>query len=269
MPYGPLRGSTEEQLTVLKMAKEVFLKMDTKTLPGRLPWPTLWHTDLHMGNIYVSDEEPTQIVSLIDWQSTVVSPLCYQVRFPEFISVGEDYKLGFDIPTLPENIDEMDDDDQAIVRFNHKQTMMGKAYEAASGFKDKNIFKAIRLPPLFRQLFLRCGEAREEGIVPLRICLIAIADVWKEAGFSGDCPFNFSQDKIEIYQQEFQEYRDHHKIYELAREYLGTDADGWIAPNDDFEEKQQRNIDLLEICIAHCAEYGNSAEEMRKIWPYQ
>jgi len=268
VPHGPPRGSTKEQLAVLKMAKEVFLKMNVKTLPGRLPWPTLWHTDLHMGNIYVSDEEPTQIVSLIDWQSIVVSPLFYQVRFPEFISIGEDYELGSEIPTLPENIDEMDDDDQAIVRFKHKQTMMGKAYEAASGFKNKNVFKSIRLPPLFRQLFLRCGEAWEEGIVPLRACLIAIADVWNEAGFSGDCPCNFSKDEIEKYQHEFQKYRDHHKIYELAQEYLGTGTDGWIAPDDDFEEKQQRNKELLEICIAHCAEYGKSAEEMRKIWPY-
>ncbi|KAH8696934.1 hypothetical protein GQ44DRAFT_832367 [Phaeosphaeriaceae sp. PMI808] len=169
---------------------------------------------------------------------------------------------------LLENVDEIDDDDQAIARFKHKQTMMGKAYEAASSFKNKNIFKSIRLPPLFQQLFLRCGEAWEEGIVPLRVCLIAIADVWNEAGFSGDCPCNFSKDEIEKYQQEFQGYRDHHKIYELAWEYLGTDADGWIAPDDDFEEKQQRNKELLEICIAHCAEYGKSAEEMRKIWPY-
>jgi hypothetical protein len=221
-----------------------------------------------MGNIYVSDDDPTQIVSLIDWQSIVVSPLFYQVRFPEFISIGEDFELGNEVPTLPENIDEMDDDDQAIVRFKHKETMMGKAYEAASGFKNKNVFKAIRLPPLFRQLFLRCREAWEEGIVPLRACLITMADVWNEAGFSADCPCNFSKDEVEKYQQEFQEYRDHHKIYELAREYLGTDTDGWIAPDDDFEEKQQRNKGLLEICIAHCAKYGKSAEEMRKIWPY-
>jgi hypothetical protein len=268
VPYGPPRGSAEEQLAVLAMAKEVFLKMDAKTLPGRLPWPTLWHTDLHMGHIFVSDEEPTQIASLIDWQSVVISPLFYQVRFPEFISIGEDYELGYEIPTLPENIDEMDDDDQAIIRFKHKQTMMGKAYEAASGFKNKKVFKSLRLPPLFRQLFLRCGEAWEEGIVPLRACLIAIADVWNEAGFCGACPCNFSVDETEKYQQEFHEYSDHHRIYELAREYLGTDADGWIAPDDDFEEKQQRNKELLDICIAHCAEYGKSAEEMRKIWPY-
>ncbi|KAL5427990.1 hypothetical protein PMIN04_000937 [Paraphaeosphaeria minitans] len=111
IPYGPPRGSIEEQLAALEIAKEVFLKMDAKTLPGRLPWLTVWHTDLHMGNIYVSDEEPTQIVSLIDWQSIMISPLFYQVRFPEFISIGEDYELRSEIPTLPENINEIDNDD--------------------------------------------------------------------------------------------------------------------------------------------------------------
>lgn len=253
---------------MMKLAKEVFSKMDERTFPGRFPWPTMWHANLHMRNIFVSAEDPTQIVSLIDWQSVVVSPLFYQVRFPEFISIGKDYELGSEIPTLPENINDMDDDNQEIVRYKHKQTMMGKAYEAASGFKNKNVFKALRLTPLSRQLFLRCGEAREEGVVPLRACLIAIADVWNKTGFSGDCPCNYSEDEIQKYEQEFQDYRDHHKIYELAREYLGTDSDGWIAPDDDFEEKQQRNKELLEICIAHCAEYGKSAEEMRRIWPY-
>lgn len=136
-------------------------------------------------------------------QSTVVSPLFYQVRFPEFISIGEGYKLGFEVPTLPENIDEMDKDDQAIIRYRHKQTMMGKAYEAASGFKNHEIFRSLRIPPLFRKLFFRCGEAWEEGIVPLRTWLTAIADIWHEAGFSGACPCKFSDKKLEKYQQEF------------------------------------------------------------------
>lgn len=250
------------------MAKEVFLKMDADTLPGRFAWPTLWHTDLHLGNIYVSDEDPTQVVSLIDWQSIVVAPLFYQVRFPELITIGEDYELGNEVPTLPENIDEMDEDDQAIVRFKHKQTMMGKGYEAASGFKNKNVLRALRLHPVFRQLFLRCGEVCEEGIVPLRTCLIRIAELWTDTGFSGDCPFNFTEDEIENYQHEFQEYHDHRKFYELVRELLDTDADGWVAPDVDFEEMQKHNKELFEMFIAHGADYGKSAEEMQKVWPY-
>ncbi|GME52246.1 hypothetical protein PMIN01_08113, partial [Neofusicoccum parvum] len=203
--YGPPRGSVQEQLTVLEMAKVVFSRMDPQSLPGCLECPTLWHTDLHMGNIYVSDKDPTQIVSLIDWQSIVASPLFYQVRFPAVVRIDENYELGTEVPTLPHNINQMDADDEEIARFKHKQIIM--------------------------------------------------AETWDESGFSGDCPLKFNKDETAKNQQDFEEYRDYHKIHELAREYLDTDADGWIAPDDDFEMKQQRNKELLGFFIAHCAEY--------------
>lgn len=268
VPDGLPRVSPEEQVGVLRMAQEVFSKMDEKTLPGRFSWPTLWHTDLHSGNIFVSDKEPTQITSLIDWQSNATSPLFYQVRFPVVMTIGDDYELGHDVPTLPDNIDEMDEDDQAILKFKHKYTMMAKAYEAASGFKNKNVFKSLRLPPCFRKLFLRCEEAWEEGVVPLRMSLIDIAEIWNEAGFSGDCPYQFSEEQMQQYRWDFQCYQDYHRIFEIARKGLNTDSDGWVAPGDDFEEKRRQNEELLEACVADCADFYKTAEEIRKMWPY-
>lgn len=268
VPWGPPRGSIEEQITLLKMAKRVFPKMSPQSQPGHVPWPTLWHSDLHMGNIYVSDKDPTRIASLIDWQSIVVAPLFYQVRFPRFIEMDEDYELGPEVPTLPEDIDQMDPDDQDTTRYKHKQTLMTKAYEAGSGLTNKNIYKALHLPHFSRQLFVRCGSDWEDGAVPLRACLIAIAETWNEAGFPGDCPLHFSEADIERHQQEFQEYRNYHDIHELAQRCLGTDADGWIHPDDDFEMKQQRNKELLKSFLDHCAEHGESAEEVRNVWPF-
>ncbi|CAG5150661.1 uncharacterized protein ALTATR162_LOCUS2734 [Alternaria atra] len=91
---GAPRGSLDEQIAVLNMAKEVMSRIHERTLIGKVSEPVLWHTDLHMGNIYVSEESSEKIVSLIDWQSIVVSPLFLQARFPEFLSVDEDYPLG-------------------------------------------------------------------------------------------------------------------------------------------------------------------------------
>jgi hypothetical protein len=126
--------------------------MDTNTPPGLFLWQTIWHDDLQMENIYVSDEESTQIVSFIDCQFIEISPLSYLVRLVEFISIGEDPELRDEVSTSRDNIDKMDAD-QAIVRFKHKQTIMGKAYEAAGRFKNKNVVKFLLLPPLFRQFF--------------------------------------------------------------------------------------------------------------------
>ena len=65
--YCPPRDSLSEQHAALQMAREVMLRLDSGTLIDKVSQPILWHTDLHMGNVFVSDTEPTKIVSLIDW----------------------------------------------------------------------------------------------------------------------------------------------------------------------------------------------------------
>jgi hypothetical protein len=46
----------------------------------------LWHTNLHLGNIFVSPDDPTTIKAIIDWQSSQVTPLFIQARFPDFLT---------------------------------------------------------------------------------------------------------------------------------------------------------------------------------------
>jgi len=92
--------STEEQLAVLEMTRKVMSMLDTGTLIDKFSKPTLWHTDLHMGNIFVSDEDPTKVVSIIDWQSISVSPLLLQADFAKLINVSEDFTLGSPLPQL-------------------------------------------------------------------------------------------------------------------------------------------------------------------------
>ncbi|KAI9732696.1 MAG: hypothetical protein M1818_007430 [Claussenomyces sp. TS43310] len=52
----------------------------------------LWHDDLHVANIFVNPSKHTEIVGLIDWQSTDLSPLYYHARRP--------YIIDYDIPPI-------------------------------------------------------------------------------------------------------------------------------------------------------------------------
>ncbi|EEP81246.1 predicted protein [Uncinocarpus reesii 1704] len=63
------RSSEEEANDLLPAMKLVELLESRHTELSSLSRPILWHTDLHLGNIYVADNDPTQIVSIIDWQS--------------------------------------------------------------------------------------------------------------------------------------------------------------------------------------------------------
>lgn len=52
--------------------------------------PTLLHPNFHMRNIYVSVEDPTVIMGLIDWQSTSIEPaFIYANEPPDFASLLE------------------------------------------------------------------------------------------------------------------------------------------------------------------------------------
>ncbi|RYO15711.1 hypothetical protein AA0111_g11632 [Alternaria arborescens] len=266
---GVPRGSLDEEITVLKMAKEVMSRLNERTLMGKVSEPVLWHTDLHMGNIYVSEQNPEEIVSLIDWQSVVVSPLFLQARFPEFLTVGEDYVLGtMELPKLPPNFDEMDAEDKKFAEHNLKEAKLAKIYEISSKSKNIRGWKALQVPLFIRELFIRCAEASEEGVVPLRACLIEYAANWEEIGFEGECPISFSEEELKRHEQQFEEYSKYHEILKWARGILGTDVEGWLMPMLDIEEARKKSDELLEEFVRRCDQYNMTPERMREIWPY-
>ncbi|KAF1962211.1 hypothetical protein CC80DRAFT_435048 [Byssothecium circinans] len=265
---GPPRGSLDEQLAALRMAREVMSRLDSGTLIDKVSQPVLWHADLHRGNIYVSNEDPRKIVSLIDWQSITVAPIFLQARFPEFLSVDEDFVLDSEMPTLPPHYDQMNADDKEIADFKLLQAKLAKAYEVTSAVYNNRAYKALFLPQFLRELFVRSGEVSEEGEVPLRACLIEVYLAWNDIGFTGSFPFSFTDEDIQKHEDQFQEYRNFHRVQEIARKFLDTDSEGWISPRLDFATKQRQNRDLLQLIMSRSKEYNMSPEEVRKIWPF-
>jgi Phosphotransferase enzyme family len=58
---------------------------------------TLWHKDLSLQNIMVSDGDDPQILSLLDWQNTCIGPL--YVQFCEPTSLQLDFLLPDENPS--------------------------------------------------------------------------------------------------------------------------------------------------------------------------
>lgn len=52
--------------------------------------PTLLHPDIHKRNIFVSEDEPSQVTAIIDWQSTSIEPtFVYGIGTPDFLEDPE------------------------------------------------------------------------------------------------------------------------------------------------------------------------------------
>ncbi|KAJ9196693.1 hypothetical protein DTO164E3_6223 [Paecilomyces variotii] len=262
------QGSAKEQVHLLESAISLMRMLDAHPTLIKSGQPTLWHTDLHMGNIYVAPNESSHIVSMIDFQSLSVLPAFLQAQWPIFLKPPHGYIKGLVQPKLPDEFDELDEDSKLLAQREWSQAKLAKAYEVSTYLEDRVAHEAMmNVPRVFRELFIRCGEVSEVGVIPLRACLIEIFQNWSTLGFTGQCPFSFTEEEIDTHEQQFLEYQAWHEVQRLAWECLDTDAEGWVAPEVDIAEKRKQNKELLSMFIERMAG-ERSPEEAMKMWPF-
>lgn len=222
-----------------------------------------------MGNIFVAPDECSSIVSLIDFQSTSILPAFLQAQWPIFLRPPQnyDYVKGIFQPKLPDDFDSLDEESKIIALREWSQVKLAKAYEVSTYLQNRVAHDAMNVPRVFRELFTRCGEVFEVGIIPLRACLIEILQNWSSLGFSGKCPFSFSEEELDAHERQFAEYQAWHEAQALAEECLDTDAEGWIAPQLDIKEKRRQNEELMSLYVERVAG-EKSAEEAKAMWPF-
>ena len=264
------RGDIEEQTELLQATESIMQLLDSnEILKGEASRPTLWHTDLHMGNIFVTPDECSKITCLIDFQSISVLPAFLQAKWPVFLRPPQnsDYEEGMVEVKVRDDFDTLDEDGKMLARSEWLQAKLAKAYEVSTVLENKPAYRAMTVPRVFRELFLRCGEVSEVGVLPLRACLIELFHSWSDLGFSGECPVSFTQEQVDAHKRQFSEYEAWNQVQSLAQQCLGTDAEGWIAPGLDVNEKRKQNEQLLAMYIESVA--GEmSADEARAVWPF-
>ncbi len=266
-----LHGTKDECESVLNSARKVIPYMAGLPALQQTSAPSLWHPDLHMGNIFVSEADHAEITSLIDWQSACVSPLFLQPRWPIFLTpltpLGfEDMKEG--VPKLPENFDQLDAGDKALAMYEMANATCSKAYMAATFLQNRKAYTArFSVKESLQGFFADIGDTKQDGIVPLKVHLFKIFLGWESMGFTDPCPLRFTSVEIDSLNRQSDEYARFQEIQTIAKRYLGTDFEGWIAPSLDFAEKEAQNRTLLELVVENF-KCQISAEEVRAIWPF-
>lgn len=136
-PSAFLHGSTEEHLSLLEVTERVMpiIAGNSKLLDNSQP--IMWHTDLHMGNIFVSKDDPEEVTGFIDWQNTSINPFFLQARWPAFLNPPQDYQEGQVMPNLPKGFEQMDDEEKEIALYNKAKATWSKAYEVANYLNDR------------------------------------------------------------------------------------------------------------------------------------
>ena len=237
------QGSPETHLALLESARAVLKQMAMNSRFCSSASPLLFHPDLHMRNIFVSEDDPSVITSIIDWQGTSVEPaFWYSDEVPDFATGSE---------------------------------LCTKAFELSSQFLTPKLSGPRLMDEGLFRPFRCCYRTWKDGAVALRHELIETARLWEELGFEGRCPFALpTLDELANHAKEY-------KLFEAAQtlrtdlcSLLNTASDGWVPP-ENWKETQSTHKELFDGMLQAVVSNPNVDDEpvkdeltLRAIWPF-
>ncbi|KDQ15000.1 hypothetical protein BOTBODRAFT_625693 [Botryobasidium botryosum FD-172 SS1] len=185
-------------------------------LPPELLPLTLWHTDLHEGNVVVEPDGFPGITGIIDWQNTWIGPRFIQAKFaPLFAYEGTLFDpRKHKPPEWPSNFDELDEEEKAEWKEQFFSLARHKLYEISLRTRHQEHRSVLTYPHLKTMVLLFHSASRTwtDGLVSLRQALIKVAAHWETiAGPGVHCPLSFGEAELE----------DHEEIYARLGLYEG------------------------------------------------
>jgi hypothetical protein len=268
----------EAKLSVL----QDFLKVAAYILPKRdsLNAGVIWHNDLHSDNIFVDEANPSQITSIIDWQAVSVYPMFLRVHHPSLIDHDGPKVEGFTKPSLPENMEELDPQEQRAARDLFLAQLLWVFYETQVQKEAPDLLHAFRcLDTLPGQMFGLIGSVFDDGEAHIQSLLADVAEdeIWRKLVGTDDrgnpnvpCPLKYSQDDLERQRLEYAKWeRDIERkaqILDAVGAYTGWN--GAVSP-DEYEEVAKRLEDAKRDFLGREARTLEERERWEKVWPFK
>lgn len=153
--------------------------------------PTLWHSDLHLKNIYV-DLNTETIADIIDWQNTTVAPLLLQAKVPRMARHITPLPLGWVMPEKPECYETLSEKDKLKADRLYERAFCHKYYEVCTAKKNPQHCAAISHNGTWKSLLILpmksiSGAWSSREVFRLRSSLMDVVDHWAEIQPAADC----------------------------------------------------------------------------------
>ena len=210
LPRSPitLRGPGTYQPTREKKLKalECYLAIVKYLLPTdeSITSSCLWHSDLHVENIFVDATSPTHIVGIIDWQSTELAPLFHHARQPYLLDYDGPPIRGLERPRLPEHMAQLDPANQKKAKELFLNMSLSALYGTLVHKQNPRLYRAMEFQetPSF-ELLLLARNLLIDGEATYLAHIIDLEKTWAEppgARARGCVPYPFQcsdKEKIE------------------------------------------------------------------------
>ncbi|EGD94786.1 hypothetical protein TESG_02290 [Trichophyton tonsurans CBS 112818] len=225
----PSYGTPSSHKSILESAMNILPTISSHPNLVKTSTPVLLHTDLHMGNIFVTEEDKNtiRITGIIDWHSISIAPKFLQARWPVFLEPLDGYTPGLiEKPEPLSGLEDMDAADRAVAKVTYEQNYLAKAYEVCTGAFNTHFHTALLVPSALKEIYIRCGETPVDGIFPLRSCLAELYKYWSDLRFMEPCPIHFTESELSQYEEELAKYEEWNDLQVLVKRALDTDSEG-------------------------------------------
>ncbi|KXG46553.1 Aminoglycoside phosphotransferase [Penicillium griseofulvum] len=275
---GGYHPTKEAKLSVLRDFLEIcphILPTDEKLSTG-----VIWHNDLHMHNIFVDIENPSQITSIIDWQSTPVYPMFLICHHPSLIEYEGPKLDGLTKPVLPENIKTLDPETKKAAKDLFLSQSLWLTYEIEVQRAAPELLHTFRRrDTLPGQILGTIGSTYDDGEPYVQSLLADITEeqVWKQVvGVDGNgslnmlCPLRYSKQDIAKFKTEYAKWEKDVERKAQVLEEIGVYV-GWngaVSPHD-YNEVVRRLAVAKRDFLAR--ESANEQERAiwESVWPFQ
>ena len=216
----------------------------------------------------MSDDDPTFVTGLIDWQSTSVEPaFVYANETPDFAAHPDHVSLADDDPPVGERETGEDKKYEDALLCSQTFDMCMKGFipklRAARELDDR-LLKPFR----YRQT-----SGRDSAAV-VRPELIEVSKNWKELGLAGSYLYLPTEDELAEHKKQYKDFETVQKLKLWLIRVLDTNSEGWVSANA-WEWSKVAYRDAFEkwMQIARNAEGAGDGEmtnkKARRMWTFK
>lgn len=211
----------------------------------------LKHPDLHTSNVIVStsaESKELKIVGLLDWQHAAILPIFLHAIIPDrFQNYDDPVSQVLIPPSLPANMDELDQDEQSqamelyfncIVHFHYVKNM-----EQYNRLQHEALSDTVSI--FIYRLYCEAGAPWEGETHELKSSLIKVVENWDSLTGEGvPCPVAFEAEDLRKTRDLSERLQIADENFELIRGCVGFESETWVT-NEDYE-KSKSMAELLK-----------------------
>ncbi|KAG9234943.1 kinase-like domain-containing protein [Amylocarpus encephaloides] len=273
----PYRGSVQEHLHLLNMSQKVIRELIKAPIIQQVASPALLHPDIHKRNIYVSEEDPSCVTGLIDWQSTSIEPtFVYANETPD---LTEDPAAN--VPILKRSLPSAEDDAsnaaETVVESPEEEParkgrekdvwICRQTFEVVLKGSVPKLHDARAIDQTLLSSFRYCDTAWRDSAAALRQELIELSQRWAELELPGSCPYQPTIEELAEHAKQYEDFEIAQQLKILLKRSLNADSDRWVHA-ENWETAKTDHKALLDLWMESIKESGGSEGHTRKLWPF-